>query len=743
MKKTNYFRLIKKVFFIVTLVFIFLFTLTNVNVSADSSEAYLITANPAENGNNSVNISWHCDSDTEKYVEYTLATDPEFKNSKKQIGSKELETIYNSSVGGDSTSYRFNATLMLLQEDTEYIYRIVGENKSSVKSFHTGGALKYSAYIISDVHTYNKLSSRLTKAETIYNNIKDKSYNMQLVIGVGDMVAYGTSREDWKSLLNSKFISENIYASSPGNHDYYNTSASFLDASYYNSNFNNPKNGSPSSLNTSYYFYYGNVLYISLNSEDACTDAAKRADQRVWLESVLEKNTAQFIVVYFHRSMYPGSGSNTGHASTMKDAYQDLFDKYGVDLVFGGHDHVYVRTNKIYNGTTSTTAGVGTQYISTLQIGDRASSANSNMTDVAMKVGGITGGILLSVNSENGDMTVSLYNENNELLDSVGIVSKSRNYNGERYMRMSVKFSYENSFSNLKLNYGTGLFQRAYKVSVFENGKEIKSVRPGYNTEWIEDLGASDTDKEKNYVVKIFMRDGVVFEKEYKIVNKEMEYGEISNLEYDGKKIKWDSKLKNDIVKKLVVSVNDEEFDVSVDKDSYEISLNKYIENKIILKAYNDKDVCLYEEEITYGEQTDIKYDYESEVSKKENETFKVKINNSINEDFTYTLTSDSELVEIDGLNVKCLAKGEAVITVTVNETKDSFEIKVNISEVASEEPTQDPVPDEPTPEVPDEPTPDEPDESDKKKGGCGNAASILFLSFMLLGLCIIKKKRF
>ena len=103
-----------------------------------------------------------------------------------------------------------------------------------------------------------------------------------------------------------------------------------------------------------------------------------------------------------------------------------------------------------------------------------------------------------------------------------------------------------------------------------------------------------------------------------------------------------------------------------------EDNTNKYIENKIILKAYNDKDVCLYEEEITYGEQTDIKYDYESEVSKKENETFKVKINNSINEDFTYTLTSDSELVEIDGLDVKCLAKGEAVITVTVNETKDS-----------------------------------------------------------------------
>ena len=123
----------------------------NLNVKAAGNEAYLITTNPAENSNNSINISWHCDTDSERLVEYTIATDVDFKNSLKEVGEKELETIYDSSSSSDVTSYRFKATLINLKEDTEYIYRIVGNSKSSVKSFRTGGASTYSAYVLSDV----------------------------------------------------------------------------------------------------------------------------------------------------------------------------------------------------------------------------------------------------------------------------------------------------------------------------------------------------------------------------------------------------------------------------------------------------------------------------------------------------------------------------------------------------------------------------------------------------------------
>ena len=112
---------------------LFFVSFVSVDVIASENNAYLITTNPAENSNIAMNISWHCDVDTEKYVEYTVATDTEFTNSKKQVGVPELETIYNSSVGGNSTSYRFRAQLYGLTEDTQYIYRIVGKTKSEVE----------------------------------------------------------------------------------------------------------------------------------------------------------------------------------------------------------------------------------------------------------------------------------------------------------------------------------------------------------------------------------------------------------------------------------------------------------------------------------------------------------------------------------------------------------------------------------------------------------------------------------
>ena len=48
-----------------------------------------------------------------------------------------------------------------------------------------------------------------------------------------------------------------------------------------------------------------------------------------------------WIIVYFHRPLYSGSGSkNDG----MRDMYHPLFQKYNVDLVLSGHAHNYQRT---------------------------------------------------------------------------------------------------------------------------------------------------------------------------------------------------------------------------------------------------------------------------------------------------------------------------------------------------------------------------------------------------------------
>lgn len=64
---------------------------------------------------------------------------------------------------------------------------------------------------------------------------------------------------------------------------------------------------------------------------------------------------------------------------------------------------------------------------------------------------------------------------------------------------------------------------------------------------------------------------------------------------------------------------------------------------------------------------------------------------------------------------------------------------------VEPEDPTQPVEPEDPTPDEPVEPeNPDTPEEpKEEKKGGCGSASIILFMSFSLLGICIIRRKQY
>ena len=86
----------------------------------------------------------------------------------------------------------------------------------------------------------------------------------------------------------------------------------------------------------------GNVHFVGLdsNSEEACIDQAS------WLTSDLKKAQLDpdidWTVVQFHHAAY--SSSSHGSTKYVQKQWVPLFDKYGVDLVFNGHDHNYERS---------------------------------------------------------------------------------------------------------------------------------------------------------------------------------------------------------------------------------------------------------------------------------------------------------------------------------------------------------------------------------------------------------------
>jgi len=66
-------------------------------------------------------------------------------------------------------------------------------------------------------------------------------------------------------------------------------------------------------------------------------------EQTAWLEKELQSSGESWKIPYFHHPLY-SSGERHGSTPTLREVWEPLFMKYGVTVVFAGHDHFYERT---------------------------------------------------------------------------------------------------------------------------------------------------------------------------------------------------------------------------------------------------------------------------------------------------------------------------------------------------------------------------------------------------------------
>lgn len=78
-------------------------------------------------------------------------------------------------------------------------------------------------------------------------------------------------------------------------------------------------------------------------------------DQQAWLEKELKESNAKWKIAYFHHPLY-SSGATHGSEVDRRAIVEPLFMKYGVNVVFAGHEHFYERV-KPQNGIQYFTAG--------------------------------------------------------------------------------------------------------------------------------------------------------------------------------------------------------------------------------------------------------------------------------------------------------------------------------------------------------------------------------------------------
>jgi 3',5'-cyclic AMP phosphodiesterase CpdA len=86
------------------------------------------------------------------------------------------------------------------------------------------------------------------------------------------------------------------------------------------------------------YYNYAvrNVRFFALDS-DQLDDR-----QRSWLEGALHDASEPWKVCFFHHPLYSDGGRH-GSQVDLRVVLEPLFTKYGVNVVFSGHDHVYER----------------------------------------------------------------------------------------------------------------------------------------------------------------------------------------------------------------------------------------------------------------------------------------------------------------------------------------------------------------------------------------------------------------
>jgi predicted phosphodiesterase len=80
----------------------------------------------------------------------------------------------------------------------------------------------------------------------------------------------------------------------------------------------------------------GGVRFFALDSN------YMSQEQLAWLEKELAASGAEWKIPFFHHPLY-SSGEKHGSETALRDQLEPLFVKYGVDVVFAGHEHFYER----------------------------------------------------------------------------------------------------------------------------------------------------------------------------------------------------------------------------------------------------------------------------------------------------------------------------------------------------------------------------------------------------------------
>ena len=316
-----------------------------------------------------------------------------------------------------------------LKPNTDYSYRIVsynpatGEKKhSETRHFRTAGASAWKAAVLGDFHHYSPEPHRLESAMGMLSVLDSVAGGISWVLSTGDECAWGGSLNFWTELSEQPGFKNFMWAPVEGNHDSMDEDKDKTDSFFEDSHYF-PHNGYPGQQGASYWFRYGEVLFIMLNNE-GMLKAGSVAPAVKWMEEVISANPAKYIVVVEHHQWLVGTDGTNGQL----DRWYKEFDRMGVDLAISGHNHAYLRTFPLYD-RQPVESGKGTVYVVNASSDNergrplKTITANHDLIAQRWSEGKHTvGGMVMDVNPQRIVMT--LYDRYGKPRDSFSVPSR-------------------------------------------------------------------------------------------------------------------------------------------------------------------------------------------------------------------------------------------------------------------------------------------------------------------------------
>lgn len=274
------------------------------------------------------NVSWVCGSEVvTSFVELQYCdTILRYPASGEVFASRSGKAAY------------YHAALRNLAYSTDYRYRVcTGGLSSDWYSFHTQDSLSDTVRVVFYGDVQDTVGGNL--GPSIRRSFDYWAEDKDFVVFGGDLCERPTDAAWKQTFLSIDSIAQTVpVLACTGNHDYLKGLHRSLERrfplvlSYF---LDSQVRG-----NMVYSLYYKNIHLILLDSNRGRADLR---NQRRWLENQLATNHARWIIVVVHHPMY--SVRNHNHKRQVA-AFNDLFQKYHVDLVLQGHEHAYAAVQK-------------------------------------------------------------------------------------------------------------------------------------------------------------------------------------------------------------------------------------------------------------------------------------------------------------------------------------------------------------------------------------------------------------